>query len=125
MAIGLAIGIIGPSIFTVIIIFGLTQYSEFWPFIPVAIISWTGVALIRKWHLAAGITQILIAVSLPFVFYFLAAVIDPGSFGASLGLILIACLCSIPLSISGVIIIISCKKVQTHQRRTKAKTNNG
>ena len=110
MGIGLVFGIIGPGIFTIIVIFGLVQYSEFWPFIPVAIISWIGVALICKCHLAAGITQIIIAVSLPFVFYFIAGLIDPGSFGSSLGLILIACLCSIPLSISGIIIIITWKR---------------
>jgi len=110
MGCGFAIGIIGPIAFTAIVLYGLIQHSEFWPFIPIAVVSWSGVVLARKWQLIAGITQIIIGVALPFVFYFVVELIDPGSFGAALGLLLIACLCSIPLSISGIIIIISWKR---------------
>jgi len=107
MGCGSAICIVGPIAFTAIVLYGLIQDTDFWPFLPIAVVSWTGVALARKWQFIAGITQIVLGVALPLVFYFVTEAIDPGSFGATLGLVLIAVLCSPPLLVSGIILIVS------------------
>lgn len=125
MGVGLGIGIIGPSIFTIIVIFGLVQTSEFLLFIPIAVASWSGVALVWKWRLIAGIVQIVIGTALPVVFYFIAEAIDPGSFGAALGLILIAFLCSIPFIVSGIILIISWIRERNRRLKNKLAANKG
>ena len=108
---GQATGVIGPGVFTTIVIFGVVQYREFWPFLPIAVVLWIGVALAWKWQLIAGIVQIVAGVTLPLVFYSVGLVIDPaGHLGAALGVIIIVFLCSLPLLMSGVFLLLSWKR---------------
>ena len=119
-ACGLATGIIGSGAFTAIVIFGFVQYREFWPFIPIAVVIWAGLALAWKWLLIAGIVQIVVSVTLPLIFHSVALAIDPaGHLGAALGVIIIVFLCSLPLLISGVFLLLSWKKERKHLSQLK------
>ena len=114
-ACGLAAGIIGPGVFTAIVIFGVARYREFWPFVPIAVVLWSGVALAWKWQLIAGIVQIIASVTLPFIFHAVALAIDPaGHLGAALGTIIIVFLCSLPFLISGILFLLSWRKKRRH-----------
>jgi len=108
MGCGLVVGIIGPIALTAIVIYALVQDVKTWPLIFIAIISWSGVALAQKWRLIAGIFQIALCVALPFIFHAAILAIDPqGDLGAAFAFIIVIPICSLPLLISGIIIIIS------------------
>ena len=115
-------GIIGPVVFSGIAAFGVSQYLEVWPFLLMAVVLWTGVALAWKRQLIAGITQIVAGVALPFVFYTVALAIDPaGHLGAALGLIIVFFFCSLPFLISGILFLIVWRK----KRRQQDTVNQG